>query len=60
MFRLQISSVSDAPYAQGDAEIVGIVAKWLGRQSYLDDLESLDADLYKGLISGYNMLSGEY
>lgn len=28
-----------------------IVAKWLGRQSYLDDLASLDKDLYKGLIS---------
>jgi len=27
------------------------VAKWLGRQSYLDDLNSLDKDLYKGLIS---------
>jgi ubiquitin-protein ligase E3 C len=26
------------------------VAKWLGRQSYLDDLASLDRDLYKGLI----------
>lgn len=27
------------------------LAKWLGRQSYLDDLASLDAELYKGLIS---------
>jgi ubiquitin-protein ligase E3 C len=27
------------------------VAKWLGRQSYLDDLNSLDNELYKGLIS---------
>lgn len=27
------------------------LAKWLGRQSYLDDLASLDYDLYKGLIS---------
>lgn len=27
------------------------VAKWLGRQSYLDDLASLDKDLYRGLIS---------
>ncbi|KGB75097.1 ubiquitin-protein ligase E3 C [Cryptococcus deuterogattii 99/473] len=26
------------------------LAKWLGRQSYLDDLASLDKDLYKGLI----------
>nr|XP_018265401.1 ubiquitin-protein ligase E3 C [Kwoniella dejecticola CBS 10117]OBR87559.1 ubiquitin-protein ligase E3 C [Kwoniella dejecticola CBS 10117] len=26
------------------------LAKWLGRQSYLDDLNSLDKDLYKGLI----------
>ena len=26
------------------------MAKWLGRQSYLDDLASLDKDLYKGLI----------
>ncbi|WVQ83300.1 hypothetical protein IAT38_005439 [Cryptococcus sp. DSM 104549] len=26
------------------------LAKWLGRQSYLDDLDSLDKDLYKGLI----------
>jgi ubiquitin-protein ligase E3 C len=27
------------------------VAKWLGRQSYLDDLASLDRELYKGLTS---------
>jgi ubiquitin-protein ligase E3 C len=27
------------------------LAKWLGRQSYLDDLASLDYDLYKGLIA---------
>lgn len=27
-----------------------IVAKWLGRQSYLDDLASLDPELYKGLV----------
>ncbi len=27
------------------------LAKWLGRQSYLDDLASLDPELYKGLIS---------
>jgi ubiquitin-protein ligase E3 C len=26
------------------------LAKWLGRQSYLDDLNSLDSELYKGLI----------
>ncbi|KAG8928555.1 hypothetical protein FRC02_006739 [Tulasnella sp. 418] len=26
------------------------LAKWLGRQSYLDDLASLDPELYKGLI----------
>lgn len=26
------------------------LAKWLGRQSYLDDLASLDRDLYRGLI----------
>ncbi|KAK2459462.1 hypothetical protein APHAL10511_008522 [Amanita phalloides] len=26
------------------------LAKWLGRQSFLDDLASLDPDLYKGLI----------
>jgi ubiquitin-protein ligase E3 C len=26
------------------------LAKWLGRQSYLDDLASLDPDLYKGLV----------
>ncbi|WWD00653.1 hypothetical protein V866_007588 [Kwoniella sp. B9012] len=26
------------------------LAKWLGRQSYLDDLSSLDKELYKGLI----------
>ncbi|WVQ98113.1 hypothetical protein IAU59_005235 [Kwoniella sp. CBS 9459] len=25
------------------------LAKWLGRQSYLDDLNSMDKDLYKGL-----------
>ncbi len=28
-----------------------VVAKWLGKQSFLDDLASLDAELYKGLIS---------
>jgi hypothetical protein len=28
-----------------------VVAKWLGRSSYLDDLASLDKDLYKGLTS---------
>jgi ubiquitin-protein ligase E3 C len=27
------------------------LAKWLGRQSYLDDLASLDNDLYNGLIA---------
>lgn len=26
------------------------LAKWLGRQSFLDDLASLDPELYKGLI----------
>ncbi|KAM6490051.1 HECT domain containing protein [Amanita muscaria] len=26
------------------------LAKWLGRQSFLDDLASLDSELYKGLI----------
>ncbi|KDE07226.1 hypothetical protein MVLG_02449 [Microbotryum lychnidis-dioicae p1A1 Lamole] len=26
------------------------LAKWLGRQSYLDDLQSLDPELYSGLI----------
>ncbi|KAJ4469179.1 hypothetical protein C8R41DRAFT_778168 [Lentinula lateritia] len=26
------------------------LAKWLGRQSFLDDLASLDPDLYKGLV----------
>lgn len=26
------------------------LAKWLGRQSYVDDLASLDRDLYRGLI----------
>ncbi|EIW71232.1 hypothetical protein M231_06447 [Tremella mesenterica] len=26
------------------------LAKWLGKQSYLDDLSSLDPELYKGLI----------
>ncbi|KAJ2912438.1 hypothetical protein MD484_g7973, partial [Candolleomyces efflorescens] len=26
------------------------LAKWLGKQSFLDDLSSLDPDLYKGLI----------
>ena len=26
------------------------LAKWLGKQSFLDDLASLDPDLYKGLI----------
>jgi HECT-domain (ubiquitin-transferase) len=24
--------------------------KWLGRQSYLDDLQSLDPELYQGLV----------
>lgn len=27
------------------------LAKWLNRQSYLDDLPSLDAELYKGLLT---------
>ena len=27
------------------------VAKWLGRSTSLDDLQSLDNELYKGLIS---------
>ncbi|KAJ1537877.1 hypothetical protein HK405_014289, partial [Cladochytrium tenue] len=27
------------------------LAKWLGRQSYLDDLRSLDEELYKGLLA---------
>ncbi|GAA5989061.1 hypothetical protein JCM11641_002312 [Rhodosporidiobolus odoratus] len=27
------------------------LAKWLGRQSYLDDLASLDQELYRGLIN---------
>jgi ubiquitin-protein ligase E3 C len=31
------------------------VAKWLGKQSFLDDLASLDPELYKGLISLKNM-----
>ena len=26
------------------------LAKWLGKQSYLDDLSSLDPELYNGLI----------
>lgn len=26
------------------------LAKWLGRQSFLDDLASLDPDLYNGLV----------
>lgn len=26
------------------------LAKWLGKQSFLDDLASLDPDLYRGLI----------
>lgn len=26
------------------------LAKWLGRQSYLDDLASLDFELYKSLL----------
>ncbi|TYJ56005.1 hypothetical protein B9479_003247 [Cryptococcus floricola] len=34
-----------------DATFAGFfLAKWLGRQSYLDDLASLDKSLYKGLI----------
>ena len=32
------------------------LAKWLGRQSYLDDLRSLDNELYKGLISASGLL----
>lgn len=35
------------------------VAKWLGRQSYLDDLNSLDKDLYKGLISECDSFEGQ-
>jgi len=31
------------------------LAKWLGKQSFLDDLASLDPELYKGLISLKNM-----
>jgi len=27
-----------------------IAIQWLGRQSFLDDLASLDPDLYKGLL----------
>lgn len=26
------------------------LSKWLGKQSYLDDLPSLDAELYNGLV----------
>jgi ubiquitin-protein ligase E3 C len=26
------------------------LAKWLGKQSYLDDLVTLDPELYKGLV----------
>lgn len=34
-----------------DVKFAGFfLAKWLGRQSYLDDLASLDKDLYRGLI----------
>lgn len=34
----------------------GLVAKWLGRSSYLDDLASLDQELYKGLTSKLSSL----
>jgi ubiquitin-protein ligase E3 C len=30
--------------------LTGRGAQWLGRQSFLDDLASLDPDLYQGLI----------
>ncbi|KAJ3034415.1 hypothetical protein HDV00_005035 [Rhizophlyctis rosea] len=34
-----------------DAAFAGFfLSKWLGRQSYLDDLQSLDPELYQGLI----------
>lgn len=37
------------------------VAKLLGRQSYLDDLNSLDSELYRGLTSGFSCFSiGEH
>jgi hypothetical protein len=49
MSRSPTSSVSSAPCHV--AERLTPVAKWLGRQSYLDDLASLDRELYKGLIS---------
>ena len=35
------------------------LAKWLGRESHLDDLESLDKNLYKGLISEFRHSSEE-
>lgn len=46
-----ISSVSLFKIASQFVVDPNAVAKWLGRQSYLDDLQSLDKDLYKGLIS---------
>lgn len=49
MFPLPISSVSTVRL--GRTTMLTTVAKWLGRQSYLDDLASLDRELYKGLIS---------
>lgn len=49
MSRLPISSVS--PSTEITVSRLTTVAKWLGRQSYLDDLQSLDKELYKGLIS---------
>lgn len=35
------------------------LAKWLGRQSYLDDLASLDKELYRGLVSLKNYADPE-
>lgn len=46
-----ISSVSSLKIIPQFVVDPNVVAKWLGRQSYLDDLQSLDKDLYKGLIS---------
>ncbi|KAE9406832.1 HECT-domain-containing protein [Gymnopus androsaceus JB14] len=34
----------------GKAMYEGILVDWLGRQSFLDDLASLDPDVYKGLV----------
>src|SRR5690242_7477592 len=60
-YPLQVSSVGSTSFLSittrdPDCGSCGItVAKWLGKQSFLDYLASLDPELYKGLISLKNM-----